>query len=209
MRTVRLKARGWIGVKMFGVIDAKPIKRACTSACNAGKVSAFLSLQRMKCSLWVLLRALFENNVDTLRFWRPNAEIRLVCAEQFRSDWIAAKLSGIGHASFSPTNRGLAVGFNDFSFPLRHWRPRTSRRWLRKQPQIAGKRRENRVLFSLIRCVLRQQIGPASAQNWNTAFMGEDAVIAMKVSILGAKIDEARGNYDRLFYQRVELDLQL
>jgi hypothetical protein len=39
--------------------------------------------------------------------------------------------------------------------------------------------------------------------------MGEDAVIAMKVAILGAKIDEARGNYDRLFYQRVELDLQL
>ena len=154
MRTVRLKARGWIGMKMFSVVYAKSIASARAGLDRAGKVSAFFGLQRMKRSLGILDRALFENNVDTLRFWRPNAEIRLVCAEQFRSDWIAAKLSGIGHASFSPTNRGLAVGFNDFSFRPRHWRSRTSRRWLRKQPQIAGKRRENPVLFSLIRCVL-------------------------------------------------------
>jgi hypothetical protein len=39
--------------------------------------------------------------------------------------------------------------------------------------------------------------------------MGEPPVMAVNLSILGAKIDEARGNYDCFFYRRVELDLQL
>src|SRR6266478_1589524 len=119
---------------MFGVIHAKPIKRACTSACDAGKVSAFLSLQRMKRSLCVLLRAFFENNIDVFRFWRPNAEVCFVCADQFCSDRIATKLSGIGHTILLPTSTGLVVRSDNFLVPLQHQQSRTCGLSLRKQP---------------------------------------------------------------------------
>src|SRR6266487_6719562 len=102
MRSVRLKPGRRIGMKMFGIIYAKPIARVRPSFGRTGKVSAFLGLQRMKRSLRILLRAFFENNIDMFRFRRPNAEVYFVYADQFRSDRIAAKCSGIGHPTLLP-----------------------------------------------------------------------------------------------------------
>src|SRR5258705_2346568 len=135
MRSVRLKPGCRIGVKMFGIIYAKPIARVRPSFGRSGKVSAFLALQRMKRSLRVLLRAFFENNIDMFRFRGPNAEVCFVYADQFRADGIAAKLSGIGHAGFSPLSRVTAVGFDDLAFPVQHRYSRTCGRLLRKQPK--------------------------------------------------------------------------
>src|SRR5436309_15464635 len=105
MRAGWLKPRCGIGVKMFGVIHAKPISGVRPSLDRSGKVFAFLSLERMKRSLGVLLRAFFENNIDMFRFRCPNAEVCFICADQFRSDRIAAKCSGIAHPRLSPITR--------------------------------------------------------------------------------------------------------
>src|SRR6266487_5242906 len=120
MGAVRLKPGCRIGVKMFGVIYAKPIPRVRSSLDRSGKISVFLNLQRMKRSLRILLRAFFENNIDMFRFRRPNAEVYFVCTDQFRSDRIAAKWSGIGHPTLLPISRVTAVGFDDFSFSVQH-----------------------------------------------------------------------------------------
>src|SRR5438067_8512312 len=125
MRAGWLKPRCGIGVKMFGVIYAKPISGVRPSLDRSGKVSALLSLEGMKRSLRVLLRALSENNIDMFRLRRPNAEVCFICADQFRSDRIAAKCSGIAGPRLSPVTGVTVIGFDGFSFSVQHRSPRT------------------------------------------------------------------------------------
>ena len=78
MRPMRLKARSRIGMKMFGLVYPKAIKRSRADAGNAGKITSVFSFQRMKCPLRIFLRALFQNKIDMLRFWRPDPEVRFI-----------------------------------------------------------------------------------------------------------------------------------
>lgn len=61
-------------------------------------------------------RTVFEDDIDTLRFGRPNAKVRFVRTDQFRSDRISAADARLSHASLSFVSCGPALRFGDFSF---------------------------------------------------------------------------------------------
>ena len=115
MRAVRLKSGGRIGMKMFGLVSSKAIKRSRADAGNAGKITSIFSFQRMKCSLRIFLRALFQNKIDMLRFWRPDPEVRFLWPDQFGTDRITT-FCELSHATFSPTSAPLVVHGSDFAF---------------------------------------------------------------------------------------------
>ena len=100
------------------VIDSKTIKRSWAGIRNAGKITTFLALERVKCPSGVFLCAFFQDNIEPVRFGRPNAKVRFVRTDQFRSDRISAADVRLSHATLSLINRMLALGFGDFSFLL-------------------------------------------------------------------------------------------
>ena len=112
---MRLKARGRIGMKMSGLVYTKAIKRSCADVGNAGEITAILSFERMKRSLRIFLRALFQNKIDMLRFWRPDPEVRFLWPDQFGTDRITT-FCELSHATFSPTGGPLVVHESDFAF---------------------------------------------------------------------------------------------
>src|SRR6266446_6550649 len=118
MRPVWLKSRCRIGMKMFAHVYAKPIKRSGANVRNSGKITASLRCHWMKRALRVFCRAFFQDDIDPLRFRRPNAKVRFVRTDQFRSDRISAADVRLSHATLSLINRMLALGFGDFSFLL-------------------------------------------------------------------------------------------
>src|ERR1700731_3880403 len=66
----------------------------------------------MKAAPGVLFGALFEDKIDTLRFRRPQTEMRFGWADQFRADRVAARLPGkAGRSAFA-----LRFAQSDFSF---------------------------------------------------------------------------------------------
>ena len=65
-------------MKMFGLVYSKAVKRSRADVGNAGKITSVFSFQRMKCSFRIFLRALFQNKIDMLRFWRPDPKMRLL-----------------------------------------------------------------------------------------------------------------------------------
>jgi hypothetical protein len=118
MRAMRLKSRRGIGMKMYGIVDAKSIERSCGSVCDARKIAIVLTHQRMKSSVRIFFCAFFQDEVDPLRFRRPNAKVRFVRTDQFRSDRISAADVRLSHVTLSFINRMLALRFGDFSFPF-------------------------------------------------------------------------------------------
>src|SRR4029077_12127250 len=80
MRSIGLKTRRWIGMKMFGVINTEPIAVARAGLGRPGKIPAFFPSERMKCAVRIFRCAFFKHYIDACRFWRPNAKMRLVCA---------------------------------------------------------------------------------------------------------------------------------
>src|SRR2546430_16373470 len=77
-------------MKILGVVYPKPIAGARADVGDTREIPAFFSFQRMKCSVRVFRRALFEDKINVLRLWRPNTKMRFVFANQFRSDRITA-----------------------------------------------------------------------------------------------------------------------
>ena len=65
-------------MKMSGLVYTKAIKRSRADVGNAGEITAVLSFERMKRSLRIFLRALFQNKINMLRFWRPDPEVRFL-----------------------------------------------------------------------------------------------------------------------------------
>src|SRR6266852_2621179 len=118
MRPVRLETRGGIGMKMFRVVYAKPIECTGTRACGAGKITAFLGLERMKCSLRIFFGAFFQNKIDIVRFWGPDPKVRLVHTDQFGANRMTPRTFSRSHEGFSFTSLFAAVLFRDFSFPV-------------------------------------------------------------------------------------------
>ena len=105
-------------MKMYGSVDAKSIKRSRGSVRDARKIAAVLARQRMKSSVRIFFRTVFEDKINMLRLGRPNAKVRFVRSDQFRTDRISAADVRLSHASLSLINRVLALPFGDFSFPL-------------------------------------------------------------------------------------------
>ena len=115
MRSMRLKARSRIGMKMLGLVYPKAVKRSRVGVGNPRKIASIFSFQRMKCSLRIFLRALFQNKIDMLRFWRPHPEMRFLWSDQFGADWITT-FYGSSHATFSPTGAAPVVHGSNFAF---------------------------------------------------------------------------------------------
>jgi hypothetical protein len=69
----------------------------------------------MKCARNILCRAYFKDNIDSLGFRRPYAKMRLVWANQFRADRIAAS-DRLSHDTLSPATVALVVHATDFAF---------------------------------------------------------------------------------------------
>src|SRR5437867_3128771 len=106
-------------MKMFAVvIDSKTIRRSCGSVCNAGKITAFLALEQVKCPPGVFLCAFFQDNIEPVRLGRPNTKMRFVRLDQFRADRVTTADVRLSHASLSFVSCGLALRFGDFSFPF-------------------------------------------------------------------------------------------
>src|SRR6267142_2097903 len=82
------------------------------------KIAAVLARQRMKSSVRIFFRTVFEDKINMLRLGRPNAKVRFVRTDQFRSDRISAADVPLSHASLSVINRAPALPFGDFSFPF-------------------------------------------------------------------------------------------
>src|SRR6266581_4846367 len=133
-------------MKIFGVVYPKPITSARADVGNAEKVTAFIGLQRMKCSLGVFRCAFLDHKVELLRPWRPNTKMRFVFADQFRANRIAT-LCERHDVTLTLISRTTIVGFGDFSFPIQHQQSRTWGRSRRKQPKRECVR-ESRQLFS-------------------------------------------------------------
>ncbi len=115
VRAVRLKSGGRIGMKMFGPVSSKAIKRSRADVGNAGKITPVFSFQRVKCSLRILFRALFQNKIDMLRFRRPDTEVCFIRSDKFGADRVAT-FCELSHATLSPTSAALAVHESDFAF---------------------------------------------------------------------------------------------
>lgn len=75
MRAMRLKPGSRIGIEMLGLVYPKAIKRFRDGGGDAGKVTAFLAFEWMKCSLRVFFRALFQDKIDLVCLGRPNTEV--------------------------------------------------------------------------------------------------------------------------------------
>ena len=67
-------------MKVFGVVYTKPIAVASAGFGRPGKVLAVFALERMKCAVRIFGRAFFKDYIYVSCFWRPNAKMRLVCA---------------------------------------------------------------------------------------------------------------------------------
>ena len=128
MWAVRLKTRGRIGMKVFGLVYAKPVASARTDPGHAGEISSFFRFQRMKRSLCVFRCVFFENKIDMFSLGRPHPKMCFVLADQFRANRIATFCER-RHATPSLINC-----FGNFAFPVQHLRSRTCGRLLRKQP---------------------------------------------------------------------------
>src|SRR5262249_49712503 len=84
--SIRLKARCWIGIKVFAGVHAKPVARACANIARAGEIAAWLGC---KCTeLWLSLDNVFQNQINLRSFWSPNTKMRFVFADQFGANWI-------------------------------------------------------------------------------------------------------------------------
>ncbi len=90
VRSIWLKSRRRIGMKMFGLVHPESVKRAWPSLSNSGMVSIIFALQRLKYSLRIFCRAFFQNDINPLRFWRPNPKMRLGRANDFCADRVSA-----------------------------------------------------------------------------------------------------------------------
>ena len=67
-------------MEVFGLVYAKSIKRTCAGIRATGKITAFLGLERMKCSLGIFFGAFFQNKSDIVRLRGPHPKVRLVRA---------------------------------------------------------------------------------------------------------------------------------
>ena len=101
-------------MKILGLIYPKPIASARAGVGDARKISIFLSLQRMKCPLRVFGCAFFQNKIHMLSLRGPNAKMRFVFTNQFRSNRIAAFCEG------HRVRRTLSNRFGSFSFRVQH-----------------------------------------------------------------------------------------
>src|SRR2546421_5503352 len=90
VRTVRLKSRCRIGMKMFGPVHAETVERASADFCTTGEVTALFAFQRMKRAPGIFFRALFQHKIDILRLWRPDTEMSFVRIDYLGADRIAA-----------------------------------------------------------------------------------------------------------------------
>ena len=82
-------------MKMLGLIDAETVEGSGANIRAARKMTALFALQRTKRPLRIFFRAFFQYNIDILGFWRPNAKMRLVRADQFGADRISARSRGL------------------------------------------------------------------------------------------------------------------
>ena len=119
MRTVRLKARRRIGVKMFRVVYSESIKRSRADVRDPGKVTALFRFERMKAALRVFVRSWLENNIDLLCLRCPKSKVGLVWLNQLGANRITAFLFGRVHRPFSRSRARPAVLQSGFSFHLR------------------------------------------------------------------------------------------
>src|ERR1700682_1037065 len=86
MRALGLITRGGIGKEMFAAINTEPVARSGASRGRAGKISVLFPIERVKGARLIFPRAFFQDHIDRLRLRRPDAEVRLVCSNNFRSD---------------------------------------------------------------------------------------------------------------------------
>jgi len=75
MWTLGLKTRCGIGIEMLAVIDPKSVTTTGTHRGRTGKIPGLLRREGMKCPRNIFRRAFFEDDVDPLRFRRPNPEM--------------------------------------------------------------------------------------------------------------------------------------
>jgi hypothetical protein len=110
---MRLKTRDRIGMKMFRAVYSEPVERTRANIRGTRKITALLSIERVKCALRRFFRALLQNKIDLLGFWRPDAKVRFVRADQFRADRIT---SFDLHITLSLLRCGVALHRRDLSF---------------------------------------------------------------------------------------------
>ena len=114
---MRLKPRRRIGMEMLRVtVDSETIERTGPGVGGAGKITAVFARQWMKAALRLFDRALFQYNIDILRFGRPYPEMCLVRTDQFGADGITPFEL---HTTLSPLPRVMALRRQDLSFHLR------------------------------------------------------------------------------------------
>ena len=113
MRTIRLKARRRIGIKMVCAVDSKSVTSIGTGLGRAGKISSVFTCERMKGAWRIFFRARLENEIDRFCFGRPHPKMRFVFADQFCANGIMPLPK---RARLSPTKRVSVVRNSDFSF---------------------------------------------------------------------------------------------
>jgi hypothetical protein len=84
----RLKARCRIGIKVFSAIYSKSVTCARAGVHSARKISTWFRCQRIED--WLRASAVFQHNINFSSFWRPNAKMRLVFADYFGANRVAA-----------------------------------------------------------------------------------------------------------------------
>ena len=115
MWTLGLKTRCGIGIKMLAIIDPKSVATTGTYWDRAGKIPGVLRREGMKCPRNIFRRTFFEDDVDALRFRRPNPEMGFVRSNQFGADGIVAR-ARVWVGILPPRRHGLFLRLSNFSF---------------------------------------------------------------------------------------------
>src|SRR5262249_61408477 len=87
VRSIGLKARRRIWIRIFGAIDLKPVASTSASAGCTREIAAWLGCERARC--WRAVCSGFQNNIRFPRLWHPHTKKRLLFTAQFGADLIA------------------------------------------------------------------------------------------------------------------------
>lgn len=105
MRTLRLKARCWIGMEILALIQSKAVARAGRDGGFTGKIAPGFRGQRLKSPRPFWIGIFFEHDVDPASFRSPDAKVRPTGCDHFGADRITALSYSQVHALNSPIGR--------------------------------------------------------------------------------------------------------
>src|SRR6266567_456657 len=108
-------------MKIFRSIQPKSVTRASAAADCSGEITILLSRQRMKSAVSVSVGGRLQYHFQHIRLRRPDAKMRFVFTDNFRTYGITPLHSGV----FSSSIRAAVV--RDFASPAKAARFKSSR----------------------------------------------------------------------------------